>query len=99
MNHAIRLKTTTPLFLIVSALAWFAVPQSVQAVSPLPDGGYPGSNTAEGTNALLSLTTGQNNTAVGVNSLSSTTTGGWKTATRSCCLRLRTVRDNTAIRL
>ena len=29
-----------------------------QAVSPPPDGGYPGNNTAEGQNALLSLTTG-----------------------------------------
>ena len=29
-----------------------------QAVSPPPDGGYSGNNTAEGQNALLSLTTG-----------------------------------------
>ena len=43
-------------------LACFAVSQ---AVLPPPDGGYPGFNTAEGQNALFSLTTGTANTAVG----------------------------------
>ena len=37
-----------------------------QAVSPAPDGGYPGGNTAEGQNALLSLTSGTYNTALGL---------------------------------
>jgi hypothetical protein len=46
-----------------------------QAVSPAPDGGYPGGNTAEGQAALLSLTTGGFNTAVGFFSLRSDTTG------------------------
>ena len=35
-------------------LGFFAF-SPVQAVVPAPDGGYPGGNTAEGTNALLSL--------------------------------------------
>ena len=45
-----------------------------QAVNPPPDGGYPGFNTAEGQNALLSLdtSTGFANTAVGALSLQST---------------------------
>jgi hypothetical protein len=47
------------------------------AVVPAPDGGYPGGNTAEGQNALLSLTTGGFNTAVGFLSLSSNTTGSF----------------------
>ena len=51
-----------------------------QAVSPPPDGGYPGNNTAEGQNALLSLTTGVNNTAVGWFSLKSNSTGQLNTA-------------------
>ena len=51
-----------------------------QAVSPPPDGGYPGNNTAEGQNALLSLTTGVNNTAVGWFSLKSNTDGQLNTA-------------------
>jgi len=51
-----------------------------QAVSPPPDGGYPGNNTAEGQNALLSLTTGINNTAVGWFSLQSNRSGQLNTA-------------------
>jgi hypothetical protein len=37
----------------------------LQAVSPPPDGGYPGGNTAEGQSALLGRTSGNYNTAVG----------------------------------
>jgi hypothetical protein len=51
-----------------------------QAVSPPPDGGYPGNNTAEGQDALLSLTTGVNNTAVGWFSLKSNRNGQLNTA-------------------
>ena len=53
---------------------------NAQAVSPPPDGGYSGNNTAEGQNALLSLTTGINNTAVGWFSLKSNSTGQLNTA-------------------
>jgi hypothetical protein len=52
----------------------------VQAVNPPPDGGYVGGNTAEGQNALLSLTTGAYNTAVGLFSLESNTEGQFNTA-------------------
>ena len=48
-------------FLLVSlALAWLALLPAPNAfgVSPAPDGDYSGNNTAEGTNALFSLTTG-----------------------------------------
>jgi hypothetical protein len=51
-----------------------------QAVTPAPDGGYPRGNTAEGQNALLSLTSGSYNTAVGFLSLRSNTTGDFNTA-------------------
>src|SRR4029077_15511320 len=50
-----------------------------QAVVPAPDGGYPGGNTAEGQNALFSLTTGGFNTAAGFLSLSSNTIGSFNT--------------------
>jgi hypothetical protein len=50
------------------------------AVSPPPDGGYPRANTAEGEDALFSLTTGPFNTAVGFNALYSLTTGDNNTA-------------------
>jgi trimeric autotransporter adhesin len=49
-------------------------------VVPPPDGGYPGGNTAEGQNALLSLTSGGFDTAVGYFSLRSDTTGSYNTA-------------------
>jgi hypothetical protein len=42
---------------------------------PAPDGGYPGGNTAEGTNALFSRTTGVWNTANGFDALRADTTG------------------------
>ena len=43
---------------ILLTLGCFALPQRTQAVVPAPDGGYPNFNTAEGQNALFSLTTG-----------------------------------------
>jgi Chaperone of endosialidase len=82
--------------LITLSLACFVLASAPNAfaVIPPPDGGYPGGNTAEGQNALLSLTTGQNNTAVGLNSLSSTTTGVNNTATGSAALRFNTTGNN-----
>jgi hypothetical protein len=50
------------------------------AVSPPPDGGYAGFNTAEGTNALQNLTTGIGNASVGWYSLFSNTVGNFNTA-------------------
>ena len=52
----------------------------MHAVVPAPDGGYPGLNTAEGTNALKNLTTGVANTGVGWYSLFSNTDGSFNTA-------------------
>jgi endosialidase-like protein len=66
--------------LIILAFVCFALVQNVRAVVPPPDGGYPGNNTAEGQNALLSLTTGVNNTAVGWSSLKSNRNGQLNTA-------------------
>jgi hypothetical protein len=92
MNTSIR-----SLAIITLATTGFALLPDAQAVVPPPDGGYPGGNTAEGQNALLSLTTGQNNTAVGLNSLGSTTTGSNNTAIGSAALRFNnTGHDNTA---
>jgi Chaperone of endosialidase len=97
---SIRLKTTTPLarnsisrsplryglFLIPLVLAAFAFSPTAQAVLPPPDGGYPGNNTAEGDDALFSLTIGTDNTAIGFDALYSNTTGDSNTATGSLAL-------------
>jgi hypothetical protein len=66
---------------ILLALTCFAPLPTVQAVFPLPDGGYPNGNTAEGTNALFLLTSGTDNTANGFEALFKNTTGGANTAT------------------
>jgi len=69
-----------PTFIIASLICVGFLPQ-VQAVSPPPDGGYPGNNTAEGTQALFSLTGGVSNTALGHQALYRNTTGSFNTAT------------------
>src|SRR5258705_11212648 len=68
--------------LVPMVLACFAVALAPNAfgVVPAPDGGYPGGNTAEGTDALFNLTTGGSNTAIGEAALFSNTTGNFNTA-------------------
>jgi hypothetical protein len=68
------------LILLTFALVCLASLQNAQAVSPAPDGGYSGNNTAEGQDALLHLTTGLHNTAVGFLSLKSDR--NWPATTR-----------------
>src|SRR6266480_2932583 len=65
---------------ILLVLGCLALSPLAQAVVPAPDGGYPGGNTAEGQNALLSLTTGGFNTAIGYFSLRSNTVNSFNTA-------------------
>jgi trimeric autotransporter adhesin len=81
------------LFLMVLAGFGFL---PVQAVVPPPDGGYPNFTTAEGQNALFSLTTGAANTAVGWFSLFSDTEGSFNTATGAGALLFNTADQNTA---
>ena len=97
MNPLIQLKTITPLLLIALALLCFGLLPGVQAVVPPPDGGYPGFNTAEGQNALFSLTTGSANTAVGWRSLFATTDGSFNTGVGGGALVLNTADSNTAV--
>jgi hypothetical protein len=63
------------LLLIPLVVACFALSRTAQAVTSAPDGGYPNENTAGGTNALFSVTSGDHNTATGFQSLFSNTTG------------------------
>jgi hypothetical protein len=70
MNPLTQSKNTPILpVLIALVLACFALAPTARAVDPPPDGGYPNENTAEGEDALFSLTDGIQNTAVGFNAL------------------------------
>jgi len=69
------------LCLITLALVCFGISPASRAVTPPPDGDYGNGNTAEGGNALFSLTTGSNNTAIGASALFSNTNGISNTAT------------------
>src|SRR5436309_4320659 len=83
--------------LIPLALAWFAFSPAARAVDPPPDGGYPNQNTAEGEDALFSLTTGVDNTANGFEALFNNTTGSFNTANGSFALGSNIAGDrNTA---
>ena len=96
MNPLIELKKTAPLLLITLTLHCFALLPQAPAVVPPPDGGYPNFTTAEGTNALQSLTTGSANTAVGWHSLFSNAEGSFNTATGAGALLFNTADENTA---
>jgi len=74
--------STTKTFKTISLIGAFVfATTTARAVTPAPDGGYPNFNTAEGEDALFSLTIGTDNTAVGFHALYSNTTGYWNTAT------------------
>ena len=78
-------------------LGWSEFLPSTQAISPPPDGGYPGGNTAEGQNALLNITTGLHNTAIGFDSLLLTRDTSFNTAVGSATLLLNIGSQNTAV--
>ena len=80
MYSLTQLQASAPRFVIALVLACFAHLPIAQALNPPPDGGYPGFTTAEGSNALNSLTTGSGNTAIGWHSLFSNTDGSFNTA-------------------
>ena len=89
------LNTSTTRLLL--ALAAFLPTAQAQLPSPTPDGGYPNENTAEGTSALFSVTSGNHNTATGFQALFSDTTGTANTATGHNALGSNTTgNDNTA---
>jgi hypothetical protein len=97
----VHMKTITNIIYLAFALfafAFFALLPRAQAVTPLPDGGYPGQNTAEGTAALRDLTTGEGNTALGNFTLTLNTEGAENTAVGDSALRNSTTGSgNTAV--
>jgi trimeric autotransporter adhesin len=85
------------LALAVFALGILVLCPMVLAVSPAPDGAYPGGNTAEGQQALLSLSIGTYNTSVGFLSLRNVTAGNLNTGVGAGTLLLNIADSNTAI--
>ncbi len=94
MRPLIQLIRATSVCLV--ALAYFELSPASQAVSPPPDGGYPGLTTAEGTNALKSLTTGVGNTAAGWYSLFANSTANFNTGLGAGTLVFNNADQNTA---
>ena len=90
------IKTLLVLIAIMLFLIWFDFSPQAQAVVPTPDGGYPGGNTAEGQNALQSLTAGGYNAAIGWLSLRSLTTGSFNTGVGAGTLVFNAGDENTA---
>jgi hypothetical protein len=86
----------TLLLVNLIAIWFFALSQIAHAVSPPPDGGYPGNNTAEGSFALSSLGSGVFNTAIGSSALRSNRQGNLNTATGARALLNNTADSNTA---
>ena len=95
MNSLTQFKKISILPLLI-ALMLVALAQNTQALSPPPDGGYGGGNTAEGTDALFSLTSGVWNTALGFQSLYNNSTGVSNTAIGFDALMSNTGDANTA---
>src|SRR5262245_52621564 len=91
MNPLTQSKNATilPVFIALT-VGCFAISPPALAVDPPPDGGYPNRNTAEGEDALLSLTTGTDNTATGFDALFSNTTGSFNTANGDTALLFNT---------
>ena len=97
-RNPIRRPSLRRIFLLIAlVLACFRLAPMAQAVVPPPDGDYPGGNTAEGQDALFSLTTGTYNTATGDRALFSNTIGSSSTANGQQALFRNTGGDsNTA---
>jgi hypothetical protein len=93
--NSLRIFTT-----VLSVLACLAFSPHINAapeVAPPPDGCYPGFTTAEGCQALQSLTTGSGNTGVGWRSLFAVGAGSFNTGVGAGALVLNTNDNNTAV--
>src|SRR5438094_5119363 len=98
MKKSITAQTMTIVLnlLLPVCLAFSQIPQAAPDVSPPPDGGYAGGNTAEGQKALLSLTSGTYNNAIGLYSLLSLTTGSFNTGDGAATLLVNNANENKA---
>src|ERR1041385_5887724 len=91
LNATNRMTTTNSvrcLTPILSAVACLTMLPVASALTPLPDGGYPGQNTAEGEAALNNLNTAaaMDNTGVGYHALGTITDADNNTAVGALAL-------------
>lgn len=84
------------LILILTTVLVLGTALTVKAIVPPPDGGYPGGNTAEGTGALFSHSSGTYDTALGWQSLRSTSSASFNTGVGAGTLALNNADRNTA---
>ena len=91
------MKTRIQSIVIVLTPLFLGLLPKMQAVSPAPDGCYPGFTTAEGCNALQHLSTGAGNTGIGWYSLSSDTIHSYNTGVGAGTLVLNNADSNTAV--
>ena len=88
---------STILLAILPVLACFTLLPGARAVTPPPDGCYPNFTTAEGCDALSSLTTGAGNTGLGWRALFTDSTGNFNTGVGVGALVLNNADSNTAV--
>jgi hypothetical protein len=98
MKRKKSMKTRNMILLAsLAALGWFTLLPEARAVSPAPDGCYPNFTTAEGCDALSSLTTGAGNTGLGWRALFTDSTGNFNTGVGVGALVLNNSDSNTAV--
>ena len=102
MNMPNRISVEQPflwsvfILVVVGSFTLMRAPNAF-GVSPAPDGGYPGANTAEGDSAMSRISSpGIYNTAVGWFALTSDTDGKYNTAIGAGTLLANTAEQNTA---
>jgi Chaperone of endosialidase len=97
MNQIIQLRSFAVIVISIVVFGCLGFLPQMQAVSPAPDGCYPNFTTAEGCEALSSLTTGAGNTGLGFRSLFLDSAGSFNTAVGAEALALNEADSNTAV--
>ena len=97
MKNRGSLTIFTTILSVIGSFALLPEAKGAPEVAPPPDGCYPGFTTAEGCNALQSLTTGSANTGVGWRSLFSTSDGSFNTGVGAAALLSNDGDNNTAV--
>ena len=95
-NKSMKTRNTI-LLASLAALGCFTLLPGARAVTPPPDGCFPNFTTAEGCDALSSLTIGAGNTGLGWRALFTDSTGNFNTAVGAGALVLNNSDSNTAV--